>query len=95
MLQLVSHQYPVGRIGFSRALATHQRKIFFARVGELESLLAILMPNRIIHKRMDTDVAFTWEYFRVSISKGNEKCTNLELICPGVGDDREENGFYG
>ena len=44
---------------------------------------------------MDTDVAFTWEYFGVSISKGNEKCTNLELISPGVGDDREENGFYG
>ena len=39
---------------------------------------------------MDTDVAFTWEYFRVSISKGNEKRINLEIIRPGVGDDRRK-----
>jgi hypothetical protein len=32
----------------------------------------ILIPSSV---GMDTDVAFTWEYSRVSISTGNMKCT--------------------
>jgi hypothetical protein len=38
-------------------------------------LLGIFNAHREIRKRMDTDVAFTWEYSRVSISMGNVKCT--------------------
>jgi hypothetical protein len=32
---------------------------------------------------MDTAVAFTREYSKVSISSGNEKCREPELIRPG------------
>jgi hypothetical protein len=32
---------------------------------------------------MDTVIAFTWEYSKVSISTGNEKCYEPELIPPG------------
>jgi hypothetical protein len=45
--------------------------------------MGILHDHRIIHKRMDTVVAFTREYFRVSISSGNAKCREPELIRPG------------
>jgi hypothetical protein len=41
-----------------------------------ESLLGIFNTHREIHKRIDTDVAFTREYSRVSISTGNVKCTS-------------------
>jgi hypothetical protein len=40
-----------------------------------ESLLGILNAHRIIRKCTDTNVAFTREYSRVSISTGNMKCT--------------------
>ena len=40
---------------------------------EAMPLLGILNANRKIHKHTDTDVAFTWEYSRVSISP---ECTN-------------------
>jgi hypothetical protein len=39
------------------------------------SLLGIFNAHRKIHKRTDTDVAFTQEYSRVSIFTGNVKCT--------------------
>ena len=42
----------------------------------LESLLGILNANRKIHKRTDTDVAFTREYSRVSIFHRERECTN-------------------
>jgi hypothetical protein len=35
----------------------------------------IFNAHREIRKRTDTDVAFTQEYSRVSISMGNMKCT--------------------
>jgi hypothetical protein len=38
-------------------------------------LLGIFNAHREIRKHMDTDVAFTREYSRVSISTGNVKCT--------------------
>jgi hypothetical protein len=38
-------------------------------------LLDIFNAHREIRKRTDTDVAFTREYSRVSISTGNVKCT--------------------
>ena len=41
-----------------------------------ESLLGILNANRKIHKRTDTDVAFTREYSRVSIFHRERECTN-------------------
>jgi hypothetical protein len=37
-----------------------------------------------IRKHTDTVVAFTREYSKVSISSGNEKCREPELIRPGV-----------
>ena len=39
-------------------------------------LLGILNANRKIRKRTDTDVAFTWEYSRVSIFHRERECTN-------------------
>jgi len=39
-------------------------------------LLGILNANRKIHKRTDTDVAFTREYSRVSIFHRERECTN-------------------
>ena len=39
-------------------------------------LLDILNANRKIHKRTDTDVAFTREYSRVSIFHRERECTN-------------------
>ena len=38
--------------------------------------LGILNANRKIHKRTDTDVAFTREYSRVSIFHRERECTN-------------------
>jgi hypothetical protein len=35
----------------------------------------LLTHTEKIRKRMDTDVPFTWEYSRVSISTRNVKCT--------------------
>jgi hypothetical protein len=40
-----------------------------------QPLLGIFNAYREIHKHTDTDVAFTQEYSRVSISTGNVKCT--------------------
>ena len=40
------------------------------------TLLGILNANRKIHKRTDTDVAFTREYSRVSIFHRERECTN-------------------
>ena len=40
------------------------------------ALLGILNANRKICKRTDTDVAFTWEYSRVSIFHRERECTN-------------------
>ena len=40
------------------------------------SVLGILNANRKIRKRTDTDVAFTREYFRVSIFHRERECTN-------------------
>jgi len=40
------------------------------------SMLGILNANRKIRKRTDTDVAFTREYFRVSIFHRERECTN-------------------
>jgi len=40
------------------------------------ALLGILNANRKIHKRTDTDVAFTREYSRVSIFHRERECTN-------------------
>ena len=42
----------------------------------LECLLVFGNANRKIRKHMDTAVAFTQEYSKVSISMGNAKCTN-------------------
>jgi len=39
-------------------------------------LLGILNANRKIRKHTDTDVAFTREYFRVSIFHRERECTN-------------------
>jgi len=39
-------------------------------------LLDILNANRKIRKRTNTDVAFTWEYSRVSIFHRERECTN-------------------
>ena len=39
-------------------------------------MLVFFNASRIIRKRTDTDVAFTQEYSKVSISTGNAKCTN-------------------
>ena len=42
----------------------------------LRALLGILNANRKIYKSTDTDVAFTWEYFKVSIFHRERECTN-------------------
>jgi hypothetical protein len=39
---------------------------------------------------MNTDVAFTWEYSRVSISTGNVKCTRRIRNIQGKGNYRVE-----
>jgi hypothetical protein len=46
---------------------------------------------------MDTVVAFTQEYSKVSISSGNEKCREPELICSGgmVTNDRKARVDFG
>jgi len=46
-----------------------------AAATPLAPLLGILNTNRKIRKHIDTDVAFTREYSRVSISTENLKCT--------------------
>jgi hypothetical protein len=46
-----------------------------------------------IHKRTDTDVAFTQEYFKVSISMGNMKCTKRIRNVQGKGNYRVERVF--
>jgi hypothetical protein len=45
-------------------------------------MLVFINANRKIRKRTDTDVAFTREYSRVSISTGNVKCTKKSLERP-------------
>jgi hypothetical protein len=42
---------------------------------------------------MDTDVAFTWEYFRVSISTENVKCARRIRNVQGKGNYRVERDF--
>jgi len=42
----------------------------------VEPLLGILNANRKIRKRTNTDVAFIWEYSRVSIFHWERECTN-------------------
>ena len=42
----------------------------------LSALLVFVDANRKIHKCTNTNVAFTQEYFNVSTSMRNEKCTN-------------------
>jgi hypothetical protein len=46
-----------------------------------------------IRKRTDTDVAFTQEYSRVSISMGNVKCTRRIRNVQGKGNYRVEKVF--
>jgi hypothetical protein len=46
-----------------------------------------------IRKRMDTDVAFTWEYSIVLISTGNVKCTRRIRNVQGKGNYRVERVF--
>jgi hypothetical protein len=46
-----------------------------------------------IHKHMDIDVAFTWEYSRVSISMGNVKCTRRIRNVQGKGNYRVKRDF--
>jgi hypothetical protein len=46
-----------------------------------------------IHKRTDTDVAFTREYCRVSISTGNVMCTRRIRNVEGKGNYRVERVF--
>ena len=53
------------------------QNIYHSSAIELESLLFI-NANKEIHKYTDTDVAFTQEYFKVSISTGNVKWTRNE-----------------
>jgi hypothetical protein len=48
-----------------------------------------------ICKHTDTDVAFTREYSRVSISMGNVKCTRRIRNVQGKGNYRVERGFRG
>jgi hypothetical protein len=48
----------------------------------IQPLLVFINANRKIRKRTDTDVAFTREYSRVSISTGNVKCTKKSLERP-------------
>ena len=55
----------------------------------------VLTPNRIICKRTDTDVAFTREYSRVSISTGNEKCAIPNLSNPDGLSLGKEGGSVG
>jgi hypothetical protein len=38
-------------------------------------VLGIFNAHREVRKRMDTNIAFTREYSKVSISTGNVKCT--------------------
>jgi hypothetical protein len=45
-------------------------------------VLVFINANRKIRKHTDTDVAFTREYSRVSISTGNVKCTRKSLERP-------------
>jgi hypothetical protein len=42
---------------------------------------------------MDTDVAFTWEYSKVSISMGNVKCARKIRNVQGKGNYRVERYF--
>ena len=44
--------------------------------NQVAVLLGILNANRKIRKRMDTDVAFTREYSKVSIFHRERECTN-------------------
>jgi hypothetical protein len=46
-----------------------------------------------ICKRMDTDVAFTWEYSKVLISTGNVKCARRIRNVQGKGNYRVERDF--
>jgi len=41
------------------------------KIKRFGGLLGILNANRKIHKRTDTDVAFTWEYPEYRFSTGN------------------------
>jgi hypothetical protein len=68
--------------------------LFMTSLSVARSLLGILNTNRKkIRKRMDTDVAFTQEYSRVSISTGNVKCTRRIRNIQGKGNYRVERGF--
>jgi hypothetical protein len=46
-----------------------------------------------IRKHTNTDVAFTWEYSRVSISTGNVKCSRRIRNVQGKGNYRVESVF--
>jgi hypothetical protein len=48
----------------------------------------MLYGHRKIRKCTDTDVAFTREYSKVSISSGNEKYSSPKLICLGESADK-------
>jgi hypothetical protein len=65
----------VGRVTH-RLIGLGLEQLPFPRNSAKKRLLALLKPNRLICKRTNTDVAFTREYSRVSISTWNAKCTN-------------------